>query len=65
MSEVEGFIVAFGAPIGLALWIVLNFWRQAKAGGSGNETLYRKIDKLSDGMADLRERVARIEGKMG
>lgn len=60
MAEIEAFLVAFGAPGGLALWILWQSRQQAKSGDG--TSLSAKIDAIKDDVSKVRERVAKIEG---
>lgn len=52
MAEIEAFVAAFGAPVGLAIWIIWQSSRQAKSGGA--ESMTTKLDTVKEDLAAIR-----------
>lgn len=60
MAEIEAFVVAFGTPAGLALWIIWQSRQQAKSGD--NTSMSSKIDAIDSKVDRMNERLSRLEG---
>lgn len=63
MNEIEAFLTAFGAPVGIALWILWQWIKQGKSSDGGGG-ITAQLKELRVELADVRDRLARMEGYM-
>lgn len=69
-NELEQLVMAFGAPAGFGIWFVWQWMRTSRSGDSGAsmtgklDAIQSDVSDLKGTVADLREKVANIQGHL-